>query len=126
MITAHVLLACPIILTAVFIEAESDLRISSVAGSTTRERLYSILFRTAMMLTIAMAALFISDFSKIVPVLGAVAASMVVFVIPVACYVRLFQGQREFSALEYVWCTLIAGIGLMCLVIGTSQAIANL
>ncbi|KAJ2459768.1 hypothetical protein GGF42_001263 [Coemansia sp. RSA 2424] len=126
MITAHVLLACPIILTAVFIEAESDLRISSVAGSTTRERLYSILFRTAMMLTIAMAALFISDFSKIVPVLGAVAASMVVFVIPVACYVRLFQGQREFSALEYAWCTLIAGIGLMCLVIGTSQAIANL
>ncbi|KAJ2908477.1 hypothetical protein GGI21_002847 [Coemansia aciculifera] len=126
MITAHVLLACPIILTAVFIEAESDLNISPVLGSTTRERLYSVIFRTVMMLGIALAALFISDFSKIVPILGAIAASMVVFVIPVACYVRLFRGQREFSTAEYAWCTFIAGIGLMCLVIGTSQAIANL
>ncbi|KAJ2055644.1 hypothetical protein GGI17_006571 [Coemansia sp. S146] len=126
MITAHVLLACPIILTAVFIEAENDLNITSVAGSSTRERLYSILFRTAMMLVIAMTALFVSDFPKIVTILGAVAASMVVFVIPVACYVRLFQGQREFSVLEYAWCTLIAGVGLMCLFIGTSQALAKL
>ncbi|KAJ2249092.1 hypothetical protein GGI13_004406 [Coemansia sp. RSA 455] len=126
MITAHVLLACPIILTAVFIEAENDLNITSTTGSSTRERLYSILFRTAMMLVIAMTALFVSDFSKIVTILGAVAASMVVFVIPVACYVRLFQGQREFSVLEYVWCTLIVGVGLMCLFIGTSQALAKL
>ncbi|KAJ1920498.1 hypothetical protein GGI09_002627 [Coemansia sp. S100] len=126
MITAHVLLACPIILTAVFIEAENDLNITSTTGSSTRERLYSILFRTAMMLVIAMTALFVSDFSKIVTILGAVAASMVVFVIPVACYVRLFQGQREFSVLEYAWCTLIVGVGLMCLFIGTSQALAKL
>ncbi|KAJ2036704.1 hypothetical protein IW146_008248 [Coemansia sp. RSA 922] len=126
MITAHVLLACPIILTAVFIEAETDLNITSTTGSSTCERLYSILFRTAMMLVIAMTALFVSDFSKIVTILGAVAASMVVFVIPVACYVRLFQGQREFSVLEYAWCTLIVGVGLMCLFIGTSQALAKL
>ncbi|KAJ2834062.1 hypothetical protein GGI24_000561 [Coemansia furcata] len=126
MITAHVLLACPIILTAVFIEAEKDLNISSVVGSSTHERLYRVMFRTAMMLVIAMTALFVSDFSKIVTILGAVAASMVVFVIPVACYVQLFRGQRSFSALEYAWCTLIVGIGLMCLVIGTSQALAKL
>ncbi|KAJ1825157.1 hypothetical protein GGH91_000106 [Coemansia sp. RSA 2671] len=126
MITAHVLLACPIILTAVFIEAENDLGLGSGAGFSACERIYSILFRTAMMLVIAATALLVSDFSKIVTVLGAIAASMVVFVIPVACYVRLFQGQRVFSSLEYAWCTLIAGIGLLCLVIGTSQAVAKL
>ncbi|KAJ2490915.1 hypothetical protein IWW37_002694 [Coemansia sp. RSA 2050] len=125
-ITAHVLLACPIILAAVFIEAESDLGIGSGAGSSARERIYGVLFRTAMMLVIAVTALFVSDFSKIATVLGAIAASMAVFVIPVACYVRLFQGQSAFSGLEYAWCTLIAGIGLICLVIGTSQAIAKL
>ncbi|KAJ2358680.1 hypothetical protein GGF43_000650 [Coemansia sp. RSA 2618] len=126
MITAHVLLACPILLTAVFIEAEHDLNISSATLSVTKERLWRAAFRSLLMLVIAMFALFVSDFSKIVPILGAVAASVVVFVIPVACYFRLFRNQRQFSPWEYVWCGLIVCIGLMCLVIGTSQALADL
>ncbi|KAJ2307466.1 hypothetical protein IWW55_000961 [Coemansia sp. RSA 2706] len=126
MITAHVLFACPILLTAVFIEAEEDLDISAIRFGETKERIYRGAFRTLLMLAIALAALFVSDFSKVVPILGAVAASMVVFVIPVACYVRLFSEQRQFSTGEYIWCALVVGIGLSCLVIGTSQAVADL
>ncbi|KAJ2718696.1 hypothetical protein GGI07_005632 [Coemansia sp. Benny D115] len=126
MITAHVLLASPILLTAVFIEAERDLDLSSAALSPSRQWLYRVGFRSMLMLGLALCALFVSDFSKFVPILGAIAASMVVFVIPVACYVRLFKGQRAFTSAEYVWCGLIVCIGLLCLVIGTAQALANL
>ncbi|KAJ2008858.1 hypothetical protein GGI04_000905 [Coemansia thaxteri] len=126
MITAHVLLACPIILTAVFIEAERDLGIGTETDALAWNRTYRVLFRTALMASIAIVALYVSDFSKIVPVLGAIAASMIVFVIPVACYIRLFEGQKQFTILEYAWCALIVVVGLLCLVIGTSQAVAHL
>ncbi|KAJ2160022.1 hypothetical protein GGF46_002584 [Coemansia sp. RSA 552] len=128
MITAHVLFACPILLTAVFIEAEHDLLGIDAMGSMSaaKERLCRAAFRTLLMLAIACFALFVSDFSKIVPVLGAIAASMVVFVIPVACYLRLFNDQRQFTAMEYAWCGLIVCTGLGCLVIGTSQAIMDM
>ncbi|ORX69684.1 hypothetical protein DL89DRAFT_164705 [Linderina pennispora] len=126
MITAHVLLACPILLTAVFIEAERDLNIDAAHHSPAAERMYRVLFRTAMMAAIALCALFVSDFAKFVPILGAVAASMVVFVIPVVCYIILYREQCTFSPWEYAWCALIVCVGLMCLVIGTSEAIGNL
>ncbi|KAI9477565.1 hypothetical protein IWW42_000945 [Coemansia sp. RSA 1085] len=126
MITAHVLLACPILLTAVFMEAERDLGISAGALGATKEWLYRAAFRTVLMLAITFAALFVSDFSKVVPILGAIAASMVVFVIPVACYIRLFYQQRHFSRYELAWSGLIVCIGLLCLVIGTMQALADL
>ncbi|PIA16921.1 hypothetical protein COEREDRAFT_80963 [Coemansia reversa NRRL 1564] len=126
MITAHVLLTCPILLTAVFIEAERDMSINSDTLSLARERLYRIGFRSLVIVVIAFFALFVSDFSKIVPVLGAFAASLVVFVIPVACYIRLFKDQLLFSVWEYAWCALIVCVGLGCLVVGTSQAIADL
>ncbi|KAJ1949053.1 hypothetical protein FBU59_001317 [Linderina macrospora] len=126
MITAHVLLACPILLTAVFIEAERDLGIGAAHHSPYAERIYRALFRTVMMAAVALCALFVSDFAKFVPILGAVAASMVVFVIPVVCYIILYREQRTFTLWEYAWCALIVCVGLMCLVIGTSEAIGNL
>ncbi|KAJ2805094.1 hypothetical protein H4R20_002232 [Coemansia guatemalensis] len=126
MITAHVLLTCPILLTAVFIEAERDMSINSETLSSTREWLYRTGFRSLVMVVIAFFALFVSEFSKIVPVLGAIAGSLVVFVIPVACYIQLFKDQLLFSVWEYAWCALIVFVGLGCLVVGTSQAIADL
>ncbi|KAJ2233157.1 hypothetical protein H4R99_000384 [Coemansia sp. RSA 1722] len=126
MLTAHVLLASPILLTAVFIEAEHDLDFNSAALEPKTQWLYRVAFRSALMLALSLFAIFVSDFSKVVPILGAVAASMVVFVIPVACYVRLFKSRGAFSAAEYGWCAFIILVGLMCLAIGTSQALANL
>ncbi|KAJ2841491.1 hypothetical protein GGI22_007870 [Coemansia erecta] len=126
MITAHVLLACPVLLTAVFIEAENDLGIGVAAGDSIRARFYCKVLRSLLLGLVAFFAVFVSDFSKVIPIFGAVAASMVVFVIPVACYIRLFRAQRAFSAWEYAWCALIVCVGLICLVIGTSQAIVDL
>ncbi|KAJ1991518.1 hypothetical protein GGI25_003500 [Coemansia spiralis] len=126
MITAHVLLACPIMLTAVFIEAEDDLRISLAASESIQARLYCKLLRTLLMSIVAFFAVLVADFSKVIPILGAIAASMVVFVIPVACYIRLFRTQRAFSKWEYAWCGMTICIGFTCLIIGTSQAITDL
>ncbi|KAJ1644323.1 hypothetical protein J3B02_001432 [Coemansia erecta] len=126
MLTAHVLLASPILLTAVFIEAEHDLDFNSAALEPKAQWLYRVAFRSALMLLLSFFAVFVSDFSKVVPILGAVAASLVVFVIPVACYMRLFKSRGEFSSAEYGWCGFIIAVGLMCLAIGTSQALANL
>ncbi|KAJ2661722.1 hypothetical protein IWW48_002268 [Coemansia sp. RSA 1200] len=130
MITVHVLLACPVLLTAVFIEAENDLGIGAASASTGVNPVwaawYSKLMRSLLMAMVAFFAVFVSDFSKVVPILGAVAGSLAVFVIPVACYIRLFNSQRAFSAWEYAWCALIVCVGLVCLVIGTSQAVADL
>ncbi|KAJ2785440.1 hypothetical protein H4R18_000523 [Coemansia javaensis] len=121
MVTAHVLLACPILLSAVFIEAERDLGIGPDGARPARAAL-----RTAVMAAVAAAALLVPDFSRLVPVLGAVAASLAVFVVPVACYVRLLGAQRGLSAREYAWCALVAAVGLVCLVVGTAQALADL
>ncbi|KAJ2553819.1 hypothetical protein EV175_002804, partial [Coemansia sp. RSA 1933] len=89
MITAHVLFACPVLLTAVFIEAENDLGIGVGSGNSLRARFYCKVLRSLLMGVVAFFAVFVSDFSKVIPILGAVAGSMVVFVIPVACYIRL-------------------------------------
>ncbi|KAI7826383.1 hypothetical protein BX661DRAFT_183931, partial [Kickxella alabastrina] len=62
------------------------------------------------MLVLVFCALFVSDISKVVPILGAVAASMVGFVTPVACHVRLYKGSMVFSVWEYIWCGFITGI----------------
>ncbi|KAJ1662481.1 hypothetical protein IW140_005800 [Coemansia sp. RSA 1813] len=126
MITAHVLLASPVLLTAVFIEAENDMSIGVAASGSFRAQLYCKLLRSLLMGVVAFFAVFVSDFSKVIPILGAVAASLVVFVIPVACYIRLFKTQRAFSVWEYAWYALIVCVGLVCLVIGTSQAISDL
>ncbi|KAJ1733904.1 hypothetical protein LPJ61_001337 [Coemansia biformis] len=126
MVTAHVLLACPILLTTVFNEAERDMGIGPAAGGSTWALLGRTAFRSTAVAAVAAAALFVPDFSKVVPILGAITSSLVVFVIPVACYVRLFRGQHSFSVWEYAWCVLIVCVGLGCLVIGTSQALADL
>ncbi|KAJ2836390.1 putative proteasome subunit alpha type-7 [Coemansia erecta] len=101
MITAHVLLACPILLTAVFIEAERDLNISSNTLGVFKERLWRAVFRSLLMLVIALFALFVSDFSKIVPILGAVAASLVVFVIPYDLSVSTYSPDGRVFQVEY-------------------------
>ncbi|KAJ2707673.1 hypothetical protein H4R19_004884 [Coemansia spiralis] len=120
MVTAHVLFACPIILTSVFGEAERDLAIGPAA------RASRALFRSVTVAAVAAAGLFVPDFAKLVPVLGAVTSSLAVFVIPVACYIRLFRGQHAFSAWEYAWCALVVAVGLGCLIVGTSQAVADI
>ncbi|KAJ2783106.1 hypothetical protein GGI15_002702 [Coemansia interrupta] len=125
MMTAHVLLASPILLTSVFSEAERDLDFHSAALSPRRQWIYRAVFRSIVMLTLTLVAVFVSDFSKGVSILGAVAESMVIFVIPIVCYIKLFKDKRVFTRAEYIWCGIIVTIGLMCLIVGTSQAIAN-
>ncbi|KAI8320845.1 hypothetical protein GQ54DRAFT_200785 [Martensiomyces pterosporus] len=126
MITAHVLLACPILLTAVLTEAERDLRIDPANCTPLQEKLRRALFRTCLISVITFFALFVKDFAKFVPILGAIAASMVVFVLPVVCYIRLYWEQRTLSKWEYAWCAFIVCVGLMCLVVGTAEAVAGL
>ncbi|KAJ1962034.1 hypothetical protein GGI12_002895 [Dipsacomyces acuminosporus] len=126
MITAHVLLVCPIILTAVLVEAEYDLKISSEHCSPVRETVYRVVFRTCLIAVVAAAAVSVKDFAKFVPILGAVSGSLIVFVIPIVCYIRLYSRQQAIPTWEYIWCAFIASVGLMCLVVGSSEAIAKL
>ncbi|KAJ1962185.1 hypothetical protein GGI12_002795 [Dipsacomyces acuminosporus] len=126
MITAHVLLACPILLTAVLVEAEYDLKINSEHCSPVREAVYRAAFRTCLIAAVALAAVFVKDFAKFVPILGAFAGSLLVFIAPVVCYIRLYSKQQALSAWEYIWCVFILAIGIMCLVVGSSEAIAKL
>ncbi|KAJ1899036.1 hypothetical protein LPJ66_002376 [Kickxella alabastrina] len=85
----------------------------------TKQWLCRIGFCSLLMLVLVFCALFVSDISKVVPILGAVAASMVGFITPVACHVRLYKGNRVFLVWEYIWCGFITGIG-------TSQAFFDL
>ncbi|RHZ88021.1 hypothetical protein Glove_26g104 [Diversispora epigaea] len=124
-ITIHVLLTAPILLTSFSCEAEKGLKITREFHSPLHEFILRAGFRTFIIVIITFIATIVPFFGDFMSLLGAVAICLLVFVLPVIFYIRLY-GLRAMSTMELLWSFFVIIIGLTGCLIGTVDAIASL
>ncbi|KAH6561419.1 hypothetical protein BASA62_009856 [Batrachochytrium salamandrivorans] len=110
-ITAHVLLACPLLVTTFSVDIERYLGLDA-PEDTTQQRTQRTLLRTGLMVGIAVVAMAVPFFSDLMTFLGAVANTMLIFVFPVVFYYKIYGIQGR-SRAELAFGGVIIAIGLL-------------
>ncbi|ORY05423.1 hypothetical protein K493DRAFT_204436 [Basidiobolus meristosporus CBS 931.73] len=123
-ITLHVLLAAPIMLTSFSMELEGYFKISTSYRSRTRSFTYRLALRTAILIILTIIAMFVKDFGAFMSLVGAISNTMVIFILPVVCYLKLFNFRR--SIFDYVMCFICIVVGVISCILGTKDAIVAL
>ncbi|KAJ3104819.1 hypothetical protein HK100_003999 [Physocladia obscura] len=95
-ITAHVLLAIPVVVTTFSLEMERKLDLLKIAGgSTRREDFYRTILRVGIIGVIVTLAIAIPFFKDFMTLLGAVANTALIFIFPVIFDFKLFGFQNR-------------------------------
>ncbi|KAJ1654724.1 hypothetical protein IWQ61_005391 [Dispira simplex] len=124
LLIAHVILAAPIMLTAVALELEDSFNITVENMGAAREFMFRALLRTAMVVLLTFPAVFI-PVSKLMSLIGSFSNSILIFVMPVVLHWRLF-GFRSMNILSLCACAVCIVVGVVACVCGTQQSIASL
>ncbi|KAF9210334.1 hypothetical protein BGZ59_009588 [Podila verticillata] len=122
MIIAHVLLAAPVLMTSFALEVERVLGVTIEKMGRIRERMFRTLIRLIIMGVVGGIASLVPYFDAFLSLLGAFGNCMLIYVMPIAFYVKLF-GWRSMKWYELIWCAIILVIGLLSCVIGSIDAI---
>ncbi|KAF9371107.1 hypothetical protein CPB97_002230 [Podila verticillata] len=125
MIIAHVLLAAPVLMTSFALEVERVLGVTIDKMGRVRERMFRTLIRLIIMGVVGGIASLVPYFDAFLSLLGAFGNCMLIYVMPIAFYVKLF-GWRSMKWYELIWCAVILVIGLLSCVIGSIDAIKDL
>lgn len=122
MIIAHVLLAAPVLMTSFALEVERVLGVTIEKMGRVRERMFRTLIRLIIMGVVGGIASLVPYFDAFLSLLGAFGNCMLIYVMPIAFYMKLF-GWRSMKWYEIIWCAVILVIGLLSCVIGSIDAI---
>ncbi|KAI8599888.1 transmembrane amino acid transporter protein-domain-containing protein [Dissophora ornata] len=128
LITLHVLLAAPILLTslAMMVEACISARSPNFAQGTSRQQfLKRAIPRTIIILLAAFIASVIPFFGDVMDLLGALTTCLLVFVMPIMFYYRL-GGMKTMRWWGRLWAWFIFLVGMVALVLGTYDATRHL
>lgn len=120
-ITIHIILATPLLVTSLALDCERMLQITPEKRSKWAEWTLRILFRAAMMVVVVVVAIFVPYFGDFMSMLGAVANCLIIFAFPVLCYLKL-TGIRNKPIYELAWCFLCVLLGVVGLVFGSMEA----
>ncbi|KAI8929207.1 transmembrane amino acid transporter protein-domain-containing protein [Entophlyctis helioformis] len=123
-ITAHVLLACPLLVTTFSAGPERALGLDE-PEDTPRQKLGRALLRTLIMVFIAVVSITVPFFSDLMTFLGAVANTMLIFVFPVVFYYKIF-GVAGRGVAELAFAGLIIAVGIMGGCIGGYESLVAL
>ncbi|KAI9245019.1 transmembrane amino acid transporter protein-domain-containing protein [Sporodiniella umbellata] len=124
-ITVHVLLACPILMTSFALDLEKMFRISSFNHSKKMEWALRFLLRGTMMVIIAVIAIYVPFFGDFMSLLGAFSNCALVLIFPIVFYLKL-TGLRNKRFPELVLCFFVVLLGLVGLIFGTISAVRAL
>ena len=124
-ITFHVLLTIPILMTSLAIEAEKYLKITRDRHSKIVEFLLRAVFRTLLVILSVGIAITIPFFDDVMSLLGALANCLLVFVLPVLFYLKLFNWKRM-PLLMLTWNAFVIFVGLVGCVVGSIKAVNRL
>ncbi|KAJ3069743.1 hypothetical protein HDU98_007199 [Podochytrium sp. JEL0797] len=125
-ITLHVLLAIPIVITTFSLEMERRLDLLAIAkGDTKREELLRAILRTAIMAFVVAMALAIPFFKDFMTLLGALANTALIFIFPVVFDFKLF-GFHGRPLFDKVFGIVILIVGVFGGFVGGYEAIVNL
>ncbi|KAJ8557526.1 hypothetical protein K7X08_003151 [Anisodus acutangulus] len=86
--------------------------------------LYSILIRTALVLSTLLVALKIPFFGFVMALIGSFFTMLVTLILPCACFLRILKGKT--SPIQVSACILIIIIGIISAVIGSYSALSNI
>ncbi|KAI8054431.1 transmembrane amino acid transporter protein-domain-containing protein [Syncephalis plumigaleata] len=125
LITIHVLLAAPILITSFSLDVENRFSVNVARLGRVKEFIYRAAIRTTTVCLLTVVAMVVPYFGDFMALLGALANCMIVFVLPIFCYLRLF-GWWSVRKITLAWCFLIVAIGLFACVLGAIDAIKAL
>ncbi|KAK9712784.1 hypothetical protein K7432_006914 [Basidiobolus ranarum] len=125
LITIHVILAAPILLTSFANEMEMILKIDRKYHSAPKELMLRASLRAVVIVVLTIIALFLPYVPILMSLIGALSNCIIVFVAPIVLYLKLY-GWRSGSKLELVWCFIVVAIGLFGCVLGAKDAIIEL
>ncbi|KAG0086107.1 hypothetical protein BGZ93_006956 [Podila epicladia] len=125
MIICHVLLAAPVLMTSFALEVERVLGVTIEKMGRVRERIFRTVIRLVIMGIVGGIASLVPYFDSFLSLLGAFGNCMLIYVMPIAFYMKLF-GWRSMKWYELIWCAVILVIGLLSCVIGSIDAIKGL
>ncbi|KAI9027214.1 transmembrane amino acid transporter protein-domain-containing protein [Phycomyces nitens] len=124
-ITAHVLLACPILITSFALDLEKLCRISSFHHSHIVESLLRFALRSCMIVVITVIAIYVPFFGDFMSLLGAFSNCALILIFPVMFYFKL-TGLRNKSWYELILGFFTVLLGIVGLIFGTISAVKAL
>lgn len=95
-----------------------------IPSSHAKSHMYSILIRTALVLSTLLVALKIPFFGFVMALIGSFFTMLVTLILPCACFLRILKGKT--SSIQVVTCILIIIIGSMSAVIGSYSALSKI
>ncbi|KAL0080648.1 transmembrane amino acid transporter protein-domain-containing protein [Phycomyces blakesleeanus] len=120
-ITVHVLLATPILLTSFALDLEKMFQISTGKFSTKVELVLRSAMRLALMVIITVIAIYVPFFGDFMSLLGAFSNCALIFIFPVIFYFKL-TGFRGKAWWEYILAFFTVLLGVVGLIFGTISA----
>ncbi|CDH49436.1 protein [Lichtheimia corymbifera JMRC:FSU:9682] len=123
--TIHVILAIPIFTTSFSLEFEQFARVDEHRIGKLGAWFGRAVIRTITMVILVVLAVFVPFFSDFMSLIGALGNCGLVFLLPVACYLKL-TGWRNKKFYELAFCLLTAFLGIVGCIFGTIDAIKAL
>ncbi|KAG0180152.1 hypothetical protein DFQ29_001166 [Apophysomyces sp. BC1021] len=125
LMTIHVLMASPILLTSFSLDLEEMFNITVERFGKWKEFFIRAALRIFLMAIVTLIACVVPHFDNLMSLIGAFANCALIFIFPVLCYWRL-TGFRNKSIFELAWGFLIIVLGIVGLIFGTKDSIQGL
>lgn len=120
LITVHVLMAAPLLTTALSLDLEDMFNITVDRYGKVKEFIIRACLRVAIIVIIAIIACFVPYFSLLMGLIGSFSNCVLIFVFPVLYYFKL-TGFRNKPIYEIAWCFLTILLGIVGLVSASMQ-----
>ncbi|XP_059307547.1 amino acid transporter AVT1C-like [Lycium ferocissimum] len=95
-----------------------------IPSNNTKSHMYSIIIRTALVLSTLLVALTIPFFGFVMALIGSFFTMLVTLILPCACFLRILKGKT--SPIQVSACILIIIIGVISAVFGSYSALSNI
>ncbi|KAI7887309.1 hypothetical protein K492DRAFT_154895 [Lichtheimia hyalospora FSU 10163] len=125
LMTIHVLMAVPILVTSFSLDVEEMLDITVERLGKWREFFIRAAMRVVIMCVVGVLACTVPHFDLLMSLIGSFANCGLILIFPVVFYFRL-TGFRNKPIYEIAWCALIILLGIVGLIFGTIDSIKGL
>lgn len=125
LMTVHVLMAVPILVTSFSLDVEEMLDITVERLGKWREFFIRAAMRIVIMCVVGVLACTVPHFDLLMSLIGSFANCGLILIFPVLFYFRL-TGFRNKPIYEIAWCALIVLLGIVGLIFGTIDSIKGL
>ncbi|KAJ1665153.1 hypothetical protein IW140_003573 [Coemansia sp. RSA 1813] len=125
LIIIHVIFAAPVMLVSANLELELAFGVMPGIMGKKKEFIWRFIMRTVTMGILLGISIAIPYFGQVIDLVSAISTTVVFFMVPVFCYVKLV-GWRNIHVYELVLCFIIAALGAVACVWGLIDAIKAL